>query len=131
MKFQTEINQVKTTAKAALKNNSQRKIKRTVKKLWLAALRSGKYKQGKGALRRPNQDGGKEYCCLGVLCDVHRKVVGGSRWNNRDEYDGMVSYLGPKVAEWVGGVIPQVTLATKNDCGKSFAEIADYIEKLL
>lgn len=32
---------------------------------WVSALRSGKYKQTKGALQ--NQDG---YCCLGVACDL-------------------------------------------------------------
>jgi len=37
-----------------------------LQKNWLAALRSGKYKQGTGFLRDKN-DG---YCCLGVLCDV-------------------------------------------------------------
>ena len=33
---------------------------------WLAALRSGKYVQGKGRLREDDS-----FCCLGVLCDVH------------------------------------------------------------
>lgn len=36
-----------------------------VKAKWVAALRSGEYPQGKGAL---NRDG--KFCCLGVLCDV-------------------------------------------------------------
>lgn len=33
---------------------------------WLAALRSGKYKQGHGVLR--DKDNG--FCCLGVYCDL-------------------------------------------------------------
>ena len=32
---------------------------------WVEALRSGKYKQGRGQLRL-----GDTYCCLGVLCDI-------------------------------------------------------------
>jgi hypothetical protein len=32
---------------------------------WLAALRSGKYKQAKGTLQ--NENG---YCCLGVACEI-------------------------------------------------------------
>ena len=36
-----------------------------LKKKWVAALRSGKYKQGKEVLRD-----GDRYCCLGVLCEV-------------------------------------------------------------
>ena len=36
-----------------------------VKKLWLKALRSGKYEQGYGYLRNEGL-----YCCLGVLTDI-------------------------------------------------------------
>ena len=32
---------------------------------WIAALRSGNYKQGKGYLKK-----GDCHCCLGVLCEV-------------------------------------------------------------
>lgn len=47
-----------------------------IKEKWLAALRSGEYKQTRGALFRPRRlDDVKPifpagYCCLGVLCDV-------------------------------------------------------------
>jgi hypothetical protein len=37
---------------------------------WLAALRSGKYKQAKGALLLKDAEGNKSYCCLGVACDI-------------------------------------------------------------
>lgn len=33
--------------------------------LWIADLRSGKFKQGRGCLRAGNR-----YCCLGVLCEI-------------------------------------------------------------
>ena len=36
-----------------------------VKQRWIGALLSGRYRQGKGKLRR-----GDEFCCLGVLLDV-------------------------------------------------------------
>lgn len=42
-----------------------------VKAKWVAALRSGEYKQAKGRLRD-----GDAYCCLGVLCDLHAKETG-------------------------------------------------------
>jgi hypothetical protein len=45
---------------------------------WVAALRSGEYKQGKGVLH--NQDS-NTYCCLGVLCDLFVKEK-----NIRDAY---------------------------------------------
>jgi len=38
------------------------KMKKAEKTKWVAALRSGKYKQGKGALRHSDNT----YCCLGV-----------------------------------------------------------------
>jgi hypothetical protein len=42
------------------------KMNPEVKARWVAALRSGEYKQGKGALRLNNK-----FCCLGVLCDLY------------------------------------------------------------
>lgn len=43
-----------------------------IKKRWVAALRSGDYKQGTGALRNADN----KFCCLGVLCDLHSKAHG-------------------------------------------------------
>lgn len=40
----------------------------TIKKLWIKALRSGKYKQTRNSLK--DTDG---YCCLGVLTDLYIK----------------------------------------------------------
>lgn len=37
---------------------------------WVKALRSGKYKQGKGKLEYIGHDGHSSYCCLGVLCTI-------------------------------------------------------------
>jgi hypothetical protein len=41
------------------------------KKKWVEALRSGKYKKGRGALKNRGR-----YCCLGVLCDI-----GPTKWH--------------------------------------------------
>lgn len=40
-----------------------------VKKKWIEALRSRKYKQGHQMLKQVN-NGEEKYCCLGVLCDI-------------------------------------------------------------
>lgn len=40
-------------------------MKADVKERWVAALRSGKYKQGVGFLTAEDS-----FCCLGVLCDL-------------------------------------------------------------
>ncbi len=38
-----------------------------LKKKWVAALRSGEYKQGRNRLHRKVDN---SFCCLGVLCEV-------------------------------------------------------------
>lgn len=45
------------------------KMNPEIKAKWVAALRSGDYKQGTGVLRSEWD----EYCCLGVLCDIAEK----------------------------------------------------------
>ena len=45
------------------------KMNQEVKKIWVEALRSGKYQQGRGKLKR-SDDLKPTYCCLGVLCEV-------------------------------------------------------------
>lgn len=51
-----------------------------VRAQWVAALRSGKYKQGVGRLKREasgfGPGDGEEFCCLGVLCDIQPPEVG-------------------------------------------------------
>lgn len=124
-----------------------------VKALWLAALRSGDYEQGHGALK--TVDG--KYCCLGVLCDlaVEAGVIPAPRTtlgsedndgNMRQLYlfgdgdeAGQLAYLPSSVTAWAGvnccgernwsteSKYPQ-SLACLNDAGNSFAEIADIIE---
>jgi hypothetical protein len=49
-----------------------------IKKLWIDALTSGDYQQGR--LRLRTVDG--RYCCLGVLCDLYRKETGHGEWIN-------------------------------------------------
>ena len=40
-------------------------MKKEIADKWVEALRSGKYKQGKSALKKDDS-----FCCLGVLCDI-------------------------------------------------------------
>lgn len=44
-------------------------LRPSFKKTWVAALRSGKYEQGKEWMKRISFDG-QTYCCLGVLREV-------------------------------------------------------------
>jgi hypothetical protein len=120
-------------------------MKAEIRQQWLDKLRSGKIKQAKGILH--GECGGM--CCLGVLLDViapndwqpvvtdeserrvhphamatdehdfityqHRESLGlaGRIFNDRSESDTSIGHY----------------LADMNDHGKSFAEIADWIEK--
>lgn len=103
------------------------KMNPEVKRVWINELRSGRYKQTAGALRRRGS-----YCCLGVLCDLS----GAGKWqedcNDKYAYDDAAGFLPSSVEEWAG--VPDRSareLAQRNDSGKTFAEIADWIEKHL
>ena len=93
-----------------------------MKAKWIAALRSGKYQQSWGALR--GYDG---YCCLGVLCDV----ADPEGWDG-DSHRKYVSQPEQSILDSVGLTNCQVTrLIHLNDReDASFADIADYLEKL-
>jgi hypothetical protein len=120
-----------------------------IKEKWIAALRSGKYKQGNSYLRR-----GDEYCCLGVLCDVM-----GMEWSlNASSYstpsmtevyqcgDNDLSYPSQTTLE-LAGIGPNDLNVKVSECDKytrtynlwqlndslrySFNRIADIIEEQL
>jgi len=71
------------------------KMLKEINELWVNALRSGKFKQGKEML----QDSEKHFCCLGVLCSLYNKEKHSS-WKdlniNGDEI------LPKKVMNWAG-----------------------------
>jgi hypothetical protein len=100
---------------------------------WLAALRSGKYKQGRDLLHNLTTDG---YCCLGVLqmevCGSVEESAPGKpaavptmEWlqkNNIQFYH--FHYNEPRI----NPDLLSSSAAAMNDSGKSFYEIADEIE---
>lgn len=116
---------------------------------WINALRSGKYAQGKSYLRL-----GDEFCCLGVACDLQKPILG--EWYD-DGTGGEYTIAGPaflpkqaqelyRIATEGGDYSDAVSfdysfttfdysfttsLATLNDAGYTFAEIADIIEREL
>jgi hypothetical protein len=92
-----------------------------LKAKWVEALRSGKYPQTTNYLK--DDDG---YCCLGVLCDVQ----GADFDAIKEEFGSLsLSHNPQKYLGQLGGGC--TTLAQMNDNGKSFSEIADYIERIL
>lgn len=104
---------------------------------WVEALRSGEYTQTRGQLKDYSR-----FCCLGVACDLFMKETGRGYWNGDIFYaeDGgeyEASLLMPPIMHWLGledrsgGYVSNSaprSLASQNDDGKSFSEIADIIE---
>lgn len=111
-----------------------------VKQLWLRALRSGDFKQGTNYLNQVTPDGGNEYCCLGVLCELAVSEIGtepakpagrGAAWIGRWlYYGGNATYLPQYVKDWSGiSGLAQTHLSKLNDSARrNFNEIADWIE---
>jgi len=115
------------------------KMNPKLKRDWIAALRSGKFRQGGGKLRE-EAGGNPRYCCLGVLCEISGVPFDGDSMflpaTVRD-LAGLASYSGSRRHE------VETLLANMNDgCGPvppdaqdehthSFPEIATWIEKNL
>ena len=91
---------------------------------WVKALRSGKYVQVRDALCAELDRGDVGYCCLGVLRHLmHPKSV------LQMEDDNLLHQRHEAKAGLT--TAQQITLATMNDDGKSFNEIAACIERWL
>lgn len=127
-----------------------------VMKLWVDALRSGKYEQGQWYLHsKINMFDGEQkdrFCCLGVLCELAIEAgVEVKKWYDNElfntEYAGNSVAIPIVVMEWAGmksnngeinvPIYPpepetdyngETTLSSENDNSKSFKEIADMIE---
>jgi hypothetical protein len=100
-------------------------MKAELKQKWIEALRSGKYQQAAGQLRNARN----EFCGLGVLCDL----VAPAEWqpfvSGVYQMRGWGRYMPPSVGEQTG--LPDsltVEPMWMNDRGRSFVEIADWIE---
>lgn len=104
---------------------------------WLAALRSGDYRQTKGCLF---DDQG--YCCLGVACDVFHQDTGQGEWELTDAFilrgESQETYPPAEVMEYFGIATYSPTVlfsssakkevAALNDEGYSFEKIANLLE---
>ena len=96
---------------------------------WVAALRSGEYKQIDGRLRsyEPDECGKYSYCCLGVLCELHRLEQGAGEWGTSPHghnghltaittaYDGKPNTLPLSVQKWAGLIMSSPVVYYKLD----------------
>lgn len=105
--------------------------------LWVEALRGGKYEQGRMALCLRGR-----YCSLGVACEVYQEHVGDLAvdefTSGTKSYGGEYSHPPREVMAWLGLPVRPFSdvrlkdgrnLASLNDQGVSFADIADLIER--
>lgn len=99
---------------------------------WVAALRSGEYKQGVGLLFNLEKD---SYCCLGVISKVcgvsnDQLLLINTKLPNFNELDPIIrSTFSQDHLDTVSDMAAE--LAKMNDVGYTFNEIADYIESNL
>jgi hypothetical protein len=114
---------------------AKNKLPEDFKAKWIAALRSGEYKQGKNVLYDRHRD---SFCCLGVagyLMGIPKDAMRSSGYLgfNLDEDYCPMPDNGPKllVKEYRAFNDIPSQLAKMNDDGYSFDVIADYIEKNL
>lgn len=109
-----------------------------LKRKWLEALRSGRYKQGRFALKR-----GDEYCCLGILCEVGglREIPPKDRWEDKSTFQSWGNFNSALVLprsfrdHCKISALEVEHLAGMNDrrgtCTFNFTKIADWIEENL
>jgi len=115
-----------------------------IKQKWVDALRNGNYKQGSNFLRVDDC-----YCCLGVLCDImggnwdYDKGLNECKHKNNDTLNPESTYYYIDYKDITDNVLlpsslttqcklpskDQQRLATMNDEGFTFKQIADVIEK--
>lgn len=95
-------------------------MKKSVAINWINALRSGKYRQGKGFLCRKGK-----YCCLGVLNELYPELdLAGDHCKVLLNYKRIGLFGGHGWLEDAYGE----SLAGLNDTGYTFDEIADIIQ---
>lgn len=119
-------------------------MREDVKQLWIDALQSGQYVQGKTELRKQLNDGSFAYCCLGVLCELYIIHMHEGAWSDSNELFGESAYLPDDVMEWAGietnngrynsTIDAEWSLVDDNDgttdkAPKSFPEIATIIKE--
>ena len=63
------------------------RMNQEIKKIWVDALTSGEFQQGRGSLH--NKD---EYCCLGVLCELHRRITNQGKWVPLKNFDTTIAH---------------------------------------
>lgn len=96
-------------------------MKKEMLEIWIAALRSGEYKQGTAVLAYYPRKGTTEFCCLGVLNQV---CALGS--------DSSLGKIRPDIRESIGltGNLQSTLIRMNDEENKTFNEIADFLSDI-
>lgn len=101
---------------------------------WLAALRSGKYKQTNGYLQR-GKGTNKTNCCLGVagiICNIPQyKLIKKETLRDFDDYKVPYQLIGTRGENELVKLLTDMNdkvLVAKKEYAHQFTEIADWIE---
>jgi len=92
-----------------------------IAKMWVDALESGQYEQGKEYLCAKDQ-----YCCLGVLCELYIKQTGNDIrgpgvYDDCVKYDNEACVLPQCVIDWAGiGIGKDVALPFYGNANAAF-----------
>jgi hypothetical protein len=103
-------------------------MNKTLKDKWVAALRSGQYRQAKEYLHVPNLG----YCCLGVLCDIYDDTKWTDNAHTQYNFGTMTRCTYPTLG-WLDEIglsdndAEYLTILNDNE-NKTFDEIAGWIE---
>lgn len=102
-------------------------MNKKVQKQWIKALLGGEYEQGKKSLHPKSK-----FCCLGVLCDIHRLETNGPNWCIWTGYLDNKYLLPYEVENWADILDSDlIALAQLNDTRNiTFPEIAYVIKEL-
>lgn len=121
-------------------------MKPEVAKKWVSALRSGKYTQGKKALKYKTKNNVTRHCCLGVLCELYNQdkkkkqqkplsvklapahaagELGGD--NKPYSFAGQATVLPDSVRKWAGmaDAIGEIANEDSDHDGSTLAELND------
>jgi len=110
------------------------KLPKAFKKKWVAALRSGKYKQGKHRLKQTDIKG-DSYCCLGVACEIanSKNIQGNYIVGNISKNNNIPKLIKGNSENSIVAKLTQLNDGeiSSGDNSKSFKYIASYIERYL
>ncbi|MBA3761774.1 MAG: hypothetical protein H0X04_00325 [Chthoniobacterales bacterium] len=100
------------------------KLTPALKKKWVEALRSGKYRQARSSLCSRDKSNHVKYCCLGVYIKICGAKFAGPFLHYKDGYSSTTL-----PDEIIPGRVQGECIQLNDIEKKSFKQIADYIEK--